>query len=103
MNARFVTCLFAIGFAGAVSAQEATPDGWMNVPSKASRADVVAAIDHSGPRHIELHFTNTPTSMSRTAVQQELSRARASGEYGLINAEASPLHRLPGPTLVGAL
>ena len=102
MNARFVTCLLAIGFAGAVSAQEATSDDWMNVPSTASRADVMAQIDRSEPRDIELHFASTPTRMSRAAVQQELARARASGEYALINAEVSPLLGVPVATLVVA-
>lgn len=55
-----IACAIAVLASGAASAQDATPDTWL---------------------------TEGKSVLSRAAVQRELARARAGGEYAQLNAE----------------
>ena len=107
MYARFAACLFAISFAGAVAAQEATPDTWMHTEASKSREQVKAELAQArrdgGMRVFALHYDfagKIASVKSREQVRADLIAARESGEYELINAEVAPLHRLPMATRV---
>jgi ABC-type transporter MlaC component len=107
MTTRIAACLFAISFAGAVAAQEATPDTWMKTAASKSREQVKAELAQArqdGSMHafaLDYDFASNVASVkSRQQVHAELIAARESGEFELINAEVAPLHRLPMATRV---
>ena len=91
--------------AGAASAQEATPDTWINeakstLTREQVRAELAAAVAATKGKHPWADvrfFADAASTRTRGEVVAELLRARESGEYDVINAEApmpgAPLQR----------
>jgi hypothetical protein len=104
MNRLNLIAIAAAGMlaAATASAQEATPDTWISEASSTltpaeARANALAALaaERSQRGGIELTFASeVPSTRSRADVVAELLRARESGEFQLINAEA-PAFGLP--------
>lgn len=101
---------FIVAFAGAASAQEATPDHWISTgaSSSLSRADVSAELAQarrSGEHariDAEVPVLVADGSRSRVDVRDELARSRSSGEYARINAEVPSFDTTPRQPMFAA-